>query len=580
LDLLAQWIKGSAVCNNCKQGQLTMIQETDIEGLSSQIQWKCSICNIQSFSSTSSKIKFTGIKGEKPKSSINLQAVGATIMTGSTFKTLEGMMGLLDIPCMTHKSYDTNIKFVGEASTKLAVEVLEKNAKLEGDLAKQHGATLDGLNRIPITVSYDGNWAKRSYGHSYNSLLGGGWMFGFYSQQPVAYFTLNKYCAICILGKKSNETHNCSKNWNKSAKAMEPEIAIQCTLMLAQIGLRVAIIIGDEDATVLSQMSKRLPNDLPGSGCSLCDVIKISDTNHVKKILTKNLRELWNSKWKSNGLTEKGINHIVYNFGYAIKTNKNNPEELKKALNNIIPHGFGDHTNCQNIGINTWCKANNADYVPQLPGGKYLGWNLMEIPKKEFMNDLQTIMNKFTTYSMINKLAPCGSTQQNESIHGIVGTLASKRIFLGRSHQWRYRNSLAGLRKSIGPHYGKQIFDKLNIKNGLQMNIYNAKLKFRSAYHQLYKKKAQVKLRRNRLKTLRKLSGKVQENQEGIQYESGCGLTENISKRKRDVELSVQVKKRKSGKELDLARKYPCSCGKSYTTHSNLLQHQKQKEHK
>ena len=50
--------------------------------------------------------------------------------------------------------------------------------------------------------------------------------------------------------------------------------------------------------------------------------------------------------------------------------------------------------------------------------------------KKEFQMALQTVVDKFTTSEMVNKLAPCGSTQQNESIHGMVGTLASKRLFL------------------------------------------------------------------------------------------------------------------------------------------------------
>jgi hypothetical protein len=51
-------------------------------------------------------------------------------------------------------------------------------------------------------------------------------MFGFHTQQPIAYFTLNKYCGICIFRKGKQKDHNCSKNWNQSAKAIEPEIAV------------------------------------------------------------------------------------------------------------------------------------------------------------------------------------------------------------------------------------------------------------------------------------------------------------------------------------------------------------------
>ncbi len=120
-------------------------------------------------------------------------------------------------------------------------------------------------------------------------------MVGFYTQEPIAHFTLNKYCGICALGKK--KTHDCVKNWNKSAKAMEPEIAVRCSLILAKLGLRVATIIGDEDATVLSNMKKKLPDDIPGSGESLCT--KLSDINHVKKNFTGDLMAIWQSTGKA-----------------------------------------------------------------------------------------------------------------------------------------------------------------------------------------------------------------------------------------------------------------------------------------
>jgi len=378
LELLEKWTISNTVCASCKIGQLKLSKEADIEGLASKILWRCSNCGIQSFCDTSNKVKFTGIKGEKPKAGINLQAVGGTMMVGSTFRTLQGMMGTMDIPCMTNKTFNRNAKFIGDASVNLAVEVLDANAKLEGELARQNGAVVDSLGRTAISVSYDGNWAKRSYKHSYNSLLGGGWMFGFYSQLPVANFTLNKYCGLCALAKKKRD-HDCPKNWDKSAKAMEPEIAVKCSLLLSELGLRVAVIIGDEDATVLSKMIKRLPDDIPGSGHSLCNVEKLSDINHIKKIFTGNLIALWNNKWKHNGLTQKSIDHLANNFGFAIKINKDNLDGMEKALNNLVPHSFGDHSNCSTIGNGTWCHAMDPKYKPQLSGGKYLGINMEEL---------------------------------------------------------------------------------------------------------------------------------------------------------------------------------------------------------
>ena len=123
-------------------------------------------------------------------------------------------------------------------------------------------------------------------------------MIGYYSQLPIAFFTCNKYCAICASQEKKKvvESHDCSKNWEQSAKSMEAEIAIQCTLSLVKLGIRVAILIGDEDTTTMAQIYKRLPDDLPETGHSLKDIQKLSDINHIKKILKKDLLELRNTK--------------------------------------------------------------------------------------------------------------------------------------------------------------------------------------------------------------------------------------------------------------------------------------------
>ena len=99
LELLQDWIGTNLVCGFCKQGSPTMIKEMDMEGLSSKILWQCSACKKEFLASTSPKVKFTNEKGEKPKSTVNLMAVGGAVMGGSTFRTLETMLGSMDIPC-------------------------------------------------------------------------------------------------------------------------------------------------------------------------------------------------------------------------------------------------------------------------------------------------------------------------------------------------------------------------------------------------------------------------------------------------------------------------------------------------
>ena len=186
-------------------------------------------------------------------------------------------------------------------------------------------------------------------------------------------------------------------------------------------------------------------------------------------------------------------------------------------------------------------------------------------------------MEKFTTQETLEKLAPCASSQANESLHGIVGALASKRLFLGRSHQWKYRNAMAGLKKSVGPSYGQAVFRKLNISIGRNTTIWLTRMGNQWKYHQSYKKRPETKQRRNILKTQRKRSGKRQKQKEGVQYESECDLNSQLKKRERektDNMAAVKQKKRKTNEELEAARIFKCCCGKAYTTNSYLKKHQ------
>jgi hypothetical protein len=94
-----------------------------------------------------------------------------------------------------------------------------------------------------------------------------------------------------------------------------------------------------------------------------------------------------------------------------------------------------------------------------------------------------------------------------------------------------------------------------------------------------------VKIRKNKLKALKKQSGKNQKQKEGTQYKSGCELTEisesNILKKRKAISQKkpVTTKRRRSNVELKKAKTYKCSCGKRYTTPSNLLQHKKKSNH-
>ncbi len=77
---------------------------------------------------------------------------------------------------------------------------------------------------MKIKGSYDGNWAKQSYHFTYNSLIGAGYLIGYYTKLLLWFAIKNKDCAICTNEKnEKKKKHGCYCNWNvdQSAKAME-----------------------------------------------------------------------------------------------------------------------------------------------------------------------------------------------------------------------------------------------------------------------------------------------------------------------------------------------------------------------
>ena len=100
------------------------------------------------------------------------------------------------------------------------------------------------------------------------------------------------------------------------------------------------------------------------------------------------------------------------------------------------------------------CKAlTDSTYKPNLPKGKYIGSDLSTEKKQHLKEDLEEVMEHFTTNTVVAKLATCSSTQRNEALHNVVGTMAPKRLHFGRSNQYNTRYSTALNKLSKGPQF-------------------------------------------------------------------------------------------------------------------------------
>ncbi|KAK3262631.1 hypothetical protein CYMTET_28522 [Cymbomonas tetramitiformis] len=134
----------------------------------------------------------------------------------------------------------------------------------------------------------------------------------------------------------------------------------------------------------------------PSVPAVLKPVEKLSDPNHLKKLLYGDLLKLRNEhKWSGSVLSVAIIKCFQYQYitvleFVATAPGMTEPEKIVfmvGAVTNIVDHAFGCHGKCGDfIGTDVngvrehWCKVAGGDaaHTPSLPGGKYLRKNAKE----------------------------------------------------------------------------------------------------------------------------------------------------------------------------------------------------------
>jgi len=236
---------------------------------------------------------------------------------------------------------------------------------------------------------------------------------GAHTGQVLDYGVRYKTCRTCATGKYKN--HDCHKNHTGSSKSMEPDVAIDLFQRAIENGVKYNIYTGDDDATTQAHIRDQVPHD----------VEKYSDAVHTKRSLVSKLYSLRSSQkfpgWSQ--LSVKVIGYFGKCFGYCLAQNKNTPQSLKTTVQNIVPHAFGKHQNCNDI----WChyKQNPGNYKhKELPFGN-------DLLDDELERALTKVFNEYSTDVFVKKLAPAANSQRNESLNNPVGSKNPKIRFYG-----------------------------------------------------------------------------------------------------------------------------------------------------
>ena len=389
----------------------------------------------------------------------------------------------------------------------------------------------DGL--ADLCMQYDMGWQKRGSGRNYNSLSGVGTMIGHYSGKIVGCELRSKRCNICSFYLKQNREppeHDCAKNWDGTSKGMEADVGANIVKSIETAHKEQCIVgtITDEDATTIARIRSLIQHE----------VEKWSDLSHVKKCCSNALWKL-NKKYPRQ-LSAENINYFVRCFGYGIRQNKNNVDKITQAINNIVPHVYGQHEGCGD-----WCGfvRNPEKYKHKTLEGDF--------NHPELRCSLVDIFTLFANNS--HKLAACASTHMNENFNHIVASKAPKTRHYSSSKSLEARVLCSVNQKNDGYDYLCNLHEKVGLSPGKVTNMQAVRTAHKRKRTREIKGSISYKRRRLMAKVKTKKSNQTAAVKEGVTYQSGVDLQVNV-----DVEEipSVQFPPSKTAIAYDVSIEY------------------------
>lgn len=413
-------------CKACG-GEVSITEEIEC-GLSSKISILCENC--------AEVIKFKNSKkiGENNKiSEINYRYIYAIRSIGLGYAAMKLFCGIMDLPQpVSKKSYNAAIKVLQKCSASVAEKSMIAAASEE--------VTLTGSSCL--NISGDGTWKTR--GHT--SRIGVCTVIGDKSGKVIDTEVLSSFCKSCDAWKLKKGTHeydswkkthenDCLNNHDGSAGKMELSGMVrifqrsEATRNAKYIGY-----IGDGDAKTFQAISEASPY---GSDTK---VEKIECVGHIQKRMGTRLRKLKQNKVKcSEGkalggkgrLTDNVIAKLTDYYGNAIRQNKNNLHEMRKAIWAAYFHTRSNdaeplHSFCP-TGRESWCKYNKAVACGTIKTFKHKN----TVPTS-VMDTIKPIFNDLSQPKLLSRCLGGKTQNNNESINSLIWKLCPKTQGVGR----------------------------------------------------------------------------------------------------------------------------------------------------
>jgi len=383
---------------------------------------------------------------------LNEALVIGAYSAGTGYSGLFSIFTMIECPFVSEPTYRRAEVTIGNRLQIKMKEDLAKNLQDTKEFAFQnsHVVEVNSIQHPTATVSVDGGWAKRAYGHSYSSNAGVAVIIS-EALNKILYVGFRvKSCIFCT--RKSNKDHKCFRNWEQSSQAMEADIIAQgFQECYEDSGLIFKHMVGDADSSVHSKVQATVmyPGRIP--------VEKIDCANHgVKGLNTRIFGILKNTSYckKDRDLIQKHRDRFGKDVRAAIAYNHQNSKTpvgttaitLAEDISNIPCHIFGSHKRCKPY----FCQQGGDyvyDYISSTPAGK------------DLIKGFQLLANR------AYKLLPDATSNHAESFMAIMNkTISGKRVNYAQRGGYANRCAVAALTYNHGKFWPAHLLVKDLVK--------------------------------------------------------------------------------------------------------------------
>lgn len=332
-------------------------------GLKTLFYYSCTECNY--------KYKFysEGLKTSK-KMGINKEAVISSLNIGIGCTQQDAYLAGIKVNSMSSKTYKKNIDWSYHVLKELAEKCMKDAGVEERTLAENDQQFHEGTPYIYVVT--DGSWEIRSYGTNFNSPCGLGVIIGSRTGKVLHVGIKNNYCRTHAMAESRNlpedqvPKHTCYKNWNEKIPSclMESEAILEgFQESVKKHGLLYKFVVTDGDSNVYKSLTENRVYEfyhlIP---------TRIRCYNHLIRNLFGKLREISKNSKQPDGtgqiknfsflkqliedkskLIRKLINKSVDYWRKEDLDFKDQEEGLRKDINSIINHVFGEHESCNQV---------------------------------------------------------------------------------------------------------------------------------------------------------------------------------------------------------------------------------------